>query len=124
MRRLGIVVIFFLLGCAAGSSAIQEATIERGADLLKHGAYKDAIAVFAAILDKKPSDAEAAAGLGRALIETGDYQGAEARLKAYLASSPESVAARIEYAQVFFETGRYPSTGASRTFRDRATPRE
>src|SRR6266496_5500385 len=52
MRRLGIVIIVFLLGCSFRSGATQEASLARGRDLLKHGSYKEAIAVFTALADK------------------------------------------------------------------------
>src|SRR5438552_1130756 len=91
MRRLGIVIIVFLLGCSFQSGATQEASLARGRDLLKHGSYKEAIAVFTALVDKNSKDGDAIEGLVLAQIETGDYPTAEKRTRDFLNTQPAEV---------------------------------
>ena len=79
----------------------------RGRELLKHGSYKEAIAVFAALTAKNANDAEATEGLVRAQIETGDYDGAEKRTRDFLNTHPTEASVRIALGEIEFETGRY-----------------
>lgn len=72
MRRLGIIAIVFFFGCSFNASSAQEATIERARLLLKHGAYKEAIATYSTLLQKNPADREAFDGITRAQTETGE----------------------------------------------------
>jgi tetratricopeptide (TPR) repeat protein len=103
-------LLIFLFGCSFSSA--QEVSVARGRDLLKHGSYQEAIAVFAALIDKNPADADAVEGLVRAQIETGDYPNAEKRARDSLNShSPES-AVRVALADLELETGRYIEAAA------------
>ncbi|MEK6321836.1 MAG: tetratricopeptide repeat protein [Acidobacteriota bacterium] len=112
MRRLGIITIFFFLGCSFNSSSAQEATLERARVLLKHGAYKEAIATYSTLLQKKPADREAFEGLTRAQIETGEYENAEKRLRTFLNEHPSDANARCMLAEIEFQTGRYAEAAA------------
>ncbi len=107
MRRLGIVIIVFLLGCSFQSGAAQEASLTRGRDLLKHGSYKEAIAVFTALVDKNSKDSGAVEGLVRAQIETGDYSTAEKRTRDFLNAQPNEGLLRAALGEIAFQTGRY-----------------
>ena len=100
-----MIVLFF--GCSFNSSSAQEATLERAGVLLKHGAYKEAIAAYSTLLQKNAADAEALEGLTRAQIETGEYQSAEKRLRAFLNEHPADASARSSLGDVEFQTGRY-----------------
>lgn len=106
MKRLGVFALIFFLGCSLNSGAAQEQTIERGREFLKRGAYKEAIAVFNALLQKNSGDADAQTGLAQALIETGEYSTAEKRLKEFLGSSADPQL-RVLLGEVEYETGRY-----------------
>jgi tetratricopeptide (TPR) repeat protein len=107
MKRLGIFTLIFLLGCTFNSGAAQENTIERGRELLKHGSYKEAAAVFTALLAKNSNDEPAQQGLMRTLIETGDYRTAESKTKEYLSARPKDGAMRVALGDVLVATGRY-----------------
>jgi tetratricopeptide (TPR) repeat protein len=112
MRRLGIVIIVFLLGCSFNSGAAQEVSLARARDLLKHGSYKEAIAVFAALADKNSKDGGAVEGLVRAQIETGDYAAAEKRARDFLNMQPLEGFVRVALGEIEFETGRYSEAAA------------
>jgi tetratricopeptide (TPR) repeat protein len=107
MKRLGIIILVFLFSCSFNSGAAQELSIERGRTLVKHGAYKEAIALFNSLLAKNPSDRDALEGLVFALTETGDYQAAEKRAADYLGAHPADAALRVGLADIKLETGRY-----------------
>src|ERR1700720_3370624 len=107
MKRLSLIKIIFLFGCSFNSSSAQEATAERARVLLKHGAYKEAIAAYSALLQNRPADDSALEGLTRARIETGDYQVAEKTLRTFLNEHPADAIARSWIAEIEFQTGRY-----------------
>ena len=107
MKRFGIITVFFLFGCSFNSSSAQEAPAERARVLLKHGAYKEAIAAYSALIQKNPADDDALDGLTRARIETGDYQIAEKTLRTFLNEHPSDAIARSWIAEIEFQTGRY-----------------
>jgi tetratricopeptide (TPR) repeat protein len=112
VKRISFIAIIFLFGCSFNSSSAQEATIERARILLKHGAYKEAIAAYSALLQKKPIDSEALEGLTRARFETGEYQLAEKTLRTFLSENPSEASARSWLAEIEFQTGRYGDAAA------------
>jgi tetratricopeptide (TPR) repeat protein len=112
MKRIAIVAIVFLLGCSFNSSSAQEATVERARLLLKHGAYKEAIAAYSALLQKNSADREAFEGLTRAQIATGELEAAEKSLRALLSDSSSEVSARTLLGELEFGTGRYAEAAA------------
>src|SRR5258705_1202552 len=112
VRRLGVVVFVFVFGCSFNSGAAQDVSIARGRELLKHGSYKDAIAVFTALADKSPNDGEASECLVRAQIETGDYTRAAKRAADFLNSHPDEAAMRVVSGEIKLATGRYPEADA------------
>jgi predicted Zn-dependent protease len=112
MKRLGFLTLVLLLGCSFQSGAAQEISLARGRDLLKHGSYKEAIAVFTALVDKNSKDADAVEGLIRAQIETGDYAAAEKRVRDFLNAQPAEASLRVALGEIEFETGRYSEAGA------------
>jgi tetratricopeptide (TPR) repeat protein len=107
MKRLGFLTLVLLLGCSFNSGAAQEVSLARGRDLLKHGSYKEAIAVFTALADKNSKDGGAVEGLVRAQIETGDYAAAEKRARDFLNTQPAEGFVRVALGEIEFETGRY-----------------
>ncbi len=107
MKRSVLIIVLLLFGCSFNSGAAQDVSIARGKQLLKHGGYKEAIALFTALVSKNPNDADATEGLARALIETGDYSSAEKRSRDFLNAHPSEAALRIALAEVAFQTGRY-----------------
>jgi len=107
MKRLGFLTLVLLLGCSFQSGAAQEVSLARGRDLLKHGSYKEAIAVFNSLVDKNSKDADAVEGLVRAQIETGDYVAAEKRARDFLNTQPAEASLRVALGEIRFETGRY-----------------
>ncbi|MFY9557618.1 MAG: tetratricopeptide repeat protein [Blastocatellia bacterium] len=119
MRRFGIIIIIFFFGCSFNSGA-QEISIARARDLLKTGNYKEAIAVFTALLDKNQKDAAATEGLARAQMETGDYSSAEKRARDFLAAQPSEGSVRITLGEIELDTGRYSeaATDFDRAARD------
>lgn len=112
MRRLCFLILVFLLGCSFQSGTAQEVSLERGRDLLKHGNYKEAIAVFSALVDKNAKDAGAVEGLIRAQIQTGDYAAAEKRARDFLSSQPSEGAVRVALGEIELETGRYTDSAS------------
>lgn len=112
MKRLGVITIFFLFGCSFNSSSAQEATVERARVLLKHGAYKEAITAYSALLQKNSTDREALEGLIRAQIATGELEAAEKRLRAFLSEHSSDASARSLLGEVEFGTGRYADAAA------------
>lgn len=117
MKRLGFFTLILLLGCSFNSGAAQDQTLERGQEFLKRGAYKEALTVFNALLQKNSGDASAQIGLAQAMIETGDYSNAEKKLKDFLSSASANPLLRVLLGEVEYETGRY--TEAAQEF-DRA----
>jgi tetratricopeptide (TPR) repeat protein len=107
MKRLGLVLLLFFLGCSINSDAAQAVTIERGRELLKQGSYKEAISIFTALVEKDANDAAAVEGLARAQIETGDYAGAEKRVKELLNKQADNASIRNLLGEIQLETGRY-----------------
>jgi tetratricopeptide (TPR) repeat protein len=85
----------------------QDLTLERGQVLLTHGAYKEALAHFNAMLEKQADDKEAQVSLLRTLFESGDYAAMEKRAKEFLVKQPNEARLRIALGEVMFETGRY-----------------
>ncbi len=112
MKRLGLVILLFFLGCSVNSDAAQAPSIERGRELLKQGNYKEAISVFTTLLEKDAGDAAAVEGLTRAQIETGDYAGAEKRAKEFLGKQAADASIRNLLGEVQLETGRYAEAAA------------
>jgi tetratricopeptide (TPR) repeat protein len=107
MKRLGFLLLVFLLSCSFNSGAAQEVTLERAQTLLKHGAYKQAADAFTALLQKNANDRDAQIGVTAALFESGDCAGAEKRVKEFLSAQPTEAALRVWLAEVELETGRY-----------------
>jgi tetratricopeptide (TPR) repeat protein len=102
-----MLALFLAVGIAA-----QDSALERGQVLLAHGAYKEAIAHFNAMLEKQADTIDAQVLLLRALTETGDYVGAEKRAKEFLAKQPNEARLKIALGEVMFETGRYAEAAA------------
>jgi len=123
MKRLGIIVLLFFLGCSINSDAAQNASVERGRELLKQGNYKEAITVFAALVEKDANDSAAVEGLARAQIETGDYASAEKRVKEFLGKQADNSSIRTLLGEIQLETGRYSEAVAEfdRASRDAKT---
>ncbi|HET9532630.1 MAG TPA: tetratricopeptide repeat protein [Blastocatellia bacterium] len=107
MKRVGLILIICFLGCSINSGAAQEPTVARGQTMLKHGAYREAIATFNALLQKNPKDADAQQGLVRALYETGEYFEAEKKAKDFLKDSSSASPLQVVLADVMMATGRY-----------------
>ena len=124
MKRLGLIILLFLISCSFNSGAAQEMSIERGRVLLKHGAYKEAIAAFDALLQKNSKDRDALEGSVMAQTALGQYEAAESRLKAYLKDNPGDAALRNALAEIQLETGRYAEAAAEfeRASRDASVP--
>ena len=99
-------LLLFFFSCSYSSA--QEISLTRGRELLKKGNYKEAIAVFTALIDKNSNDTDAIEGLVQAQIETGDYTSAEKRAREFLNSHPGESALRRALGDVELETGRYP----------------
>ncbi|MFP5261490.1 MAG: tetratricopeptide repeat protein [Blastocatellia bacterium] len=112
MKRLGLVTLLFLISCSFNSGAAQETSVERGRVLLKHGAYKEALAAFDAVLQKNPGDRDALEGRVAAQVALGQYDAAEGRLKAHLKDNPADAALRNSLAEIQLETGRYADAAA------------
>jgi cellulose synthase operon protein C len=112
MKRFGLVILVFLLSCSFNSGSAQEMTIERGRTLLKHGAYKEALIVFDALLQKNSNDRDALEGRVAAQTTIGQYKDAETRLIAYLKTNPNDAALRNALAEIQLETGRYGDAAA------------
>lgn len=100
-------LLLFFFSCSFSSPAAQEITLERGRALLHRGGYKEAIAVFTALIEKNANDAGAVAGLVEAQIETGDYAAADKRAREFLRSHAAESAVRVLLGRVQLETGRY-----------------
>ncbi|HKQ07963.1 MAG TPA: tetratricopeptide repeat protein [Blastocatellia bacterium] len=120
MKRLGLFVLIFLLGCTFNSGAAQEISAQRAEELFRHGSYKEAAAMFNALLARSASDEQAQRGLVNVLVETGDYPQAESKAKAFLNARPNDAALRIALAEVRYQTGRYAeaATDFERAARD------
>jgi cellulose synthase operon protein C len=112
MRRLAIIAIVLFIGCSFNSSSAQEATLDRARVLLKHGAYREAIAAYSTLVQKNPADREAFEGLTRAQIETGEYENAEKRLRTFLNEHGSDASARCSLGDIEFLTGRYAEAAA------------
>ena len=112
MRRVGFISIVFLLSCTFNSGAAQDISAERAGELFRHGSYKEAAAMFSALLAKTPGDEVAQLGLLKVLVETGAYPQAESKAKEILAVRPADAAARIQLAEVRYQTGKYAEAAA------------
>ena len=112
MKRFISLMLVFFLSCAFNSRAAEEATVERGRDLLKHGSYKEASAVFTALLAKDPANEQAQQGLLRVMFETGDYAAAEAKAKEYSNARPSDAWLKVLLGEVELATGRYGDAAA------------
>jgi tetratricopeptide (TPR) repeat protein len=112
MRRTVLIALLFVFGCSFNSGSAQEMSVARGRELLKHGSYKEAIAVFTALADKNSNDAEASESLVRAQIETGDYTRAAKRAADFLNAHPAEAAMRVASGEIKLETGRYAEADA------------
>jgi tetratricopeptide (TPR) repeat protein len=106
MKRTVLIALLFVFGCSFNSGAAQEISLARGRELLKHGSYKEAIAVFTTLADKNSNDAETTESLVRAYIETGDYTRAAQRAADFLNAHPAEAAMRVASGQIKLETGR------------------
>ncbi len=106
MKRFVLLIFVCLISCSFKTGAAQEISIESGRTLLKAGSYKEAITVFAALLEKDSNNREAQEGLLSARIVTGDYETAERDAKEFLKAS-SNPALRVALGQILFETGRY-----------------
>lgn len=104
MKHLLRITLILLLSCAVTA---QDLTLERGQELLIHGAYKEAIAHLNTMLAKPVDGNEAQVLLLRALLETGEYAAAEKRVKEFLIKQPNDARLKIALGDVLFETGRY-----------------
>ncbi|HEY9231784.1 MAG TPA: tetratricopeptide repeat protein, partial [Blastocatellia bacterium] len=107
MKRLGLFALLFLLGCTMNSGAAQEVSAERAEQLFMHGSYKEAAAMFNALLARSAGDERAQRGLANLLVETGDYLQAESKAKEYLNARPADAAVRAALGEVRYQTGRY-----------------
>src|ERR1041384_4951218 len=107
MKRLGLFALLFLLSCTFNSGAAQEVSVLRAEQLFKHGSYKEAAAMFNALLAKNSGDEQAQRGLVNVLVETGDYAQAESKAKEFLGARPADAAIRSALAEVRYQTGRY-----------------
>jgi tetratricopeptide (TPR) repeat protein len=112
MKRSLLVMLVLVFGCSFNSGAAQDVSVARGKQLLKHGGYKEAIAVFTTLVGKNANDADAAEGLVRAQIETGDYASAEKRSRDFLVSHPTDAPLLIGLGEIEFGTGRYAEAAA------------
>lgn len=112
VARTGVLFLFFMIGCSLDYGAAQEVSLQRGQDLLKRGNYKEAVAVFSALLDKSPRETAAQVGLIRALIETGDYSAAESKAAEFLKQNPADGSVEAALGEVLFQTGRYADAAA------------
>jgi len=120
MKRLGLFALVFLLSCTFNSGAAQEVSAERAQQLFKQGSYKEAAAMFNALLAKNSGDESAQRGLINVLVETGDYAQAESRAKEFLNARPADGALRVALGEVYYQTGRYADavTAFDRAARD------
>jgi tetratricopeptide (TPR) repeat protein len=107
MKRLGIFALVFLLSCTFNSGAAQEVSSQRAEQLFKQGSYKEAVAMFNALLAKNGSDEQAQRGLVIALVETGDYAQAESKAKEFLNARPADAMIRVALGETRYQTGRY-----------------
>jgi cellulose synthase operon protein C len=109
MKHLAIILLTLVFSCV---SVAQDLSLDRGKNLLKSGAYKEAIAHFNSMLEKQADNREAQELLIRAQIETGDYAAAEKRVKDFLAKAPGDAPLRNALGDIQFETGRYAEAAA------------
>ncbi len=107
VKRIGIIAIVFVFGCSFNSGAAQETSVARGRELLKKGDYKEALAVFVALLQKNGLDRDAFEGRILCQFAVGQYEAAGNRTKVHLAENPSDAALRVLFAEIYFETGRY-----------------
>src|SRR5437764_12725872 len=107
MKRLGLFALVFLLSCTFNSGAAQEATVQRAEQLFKQGSYKEAAAMFNALLVKNASDEPAQRGLVNVLVETGDYAQGESQAKEFLNARPADAMIRVALGELRYQTGRY-----------------
>lgn len=104
MKYLLSITLILVLFCAVMA---QELTLERGQELVTHGAYKEAIVHLNAMLEKQSDATEVQVLLLRTLMETGEYATVEKRVKEFLVKQPNQPQLRIALGDVLFETGRY-----------------
>ncbi|HJQ26374.1 MAG TPA: tetratricopeptide repeat protein [Blastocatellia bacterium] len=107
MKRLGLFALIFLLGCTLNSGAAQEVSVDNAEQLFRHGSYKEAAAMFNALLAKNAGDERAQRGLVGVLVETGDYAQVESKAKEFLNARPADAALRLALSEVRYQTGRY-----------------
>src|SRR5205085_1992822 len=107
MKRLGLFSLVFLLSCTFNSGAAQEVSVQRAEQLFKQGSYKEAVAMFNALLAKSANDEQAQRGLVNVLVETGDYVQAESKAKEFLNARPADAAMRNALGEIRYQTGRY-----------------
>src|ERR1700754_1180629 len=107
MQRLGIFALFFLLSCTFNSGAAQEVSLQRAEQLFKQGSYKEAAAMFNALLARSAGDEQAQRGLVNLLVETGDYAQAESKAQEFLTARPADGAIRLALGEIRYQTGRY-----------------
>jgi tetratricopeptide (TPR) repeat protein len=112
MKRLGLIILVFLISCTFNSGAAQEVSIGRGRDLLKHGSYKEALSVFDTLVQRNATDRDAVEGRAVSQFALGQYEAAETRIKAYLKDNPVDAALRVVLADIQLETGRYGEAAA------------
>src|SRR5690349_5219929 len=112
MKRFGLFALLFLLGCTFNSGAAQEVSAPHAEQLFKQGSYKDALAMFNAMLAKNGGDEQAQRGLVNVLVETGDYAQAESKANAFLGARPADAAIRSALAEARYQTGRYGDAAA------------
>ena len=112
MKRLAFLILLFLLSCTFNSGAAQEVSVQRAEQLFKQGSYKEALAMFNALLAKNSNDEQAQRGLINVLVETGDYAQAESKANAILSARPADAAIRNALGEVRHQTGRYAEAAA------------
>jgi tetratricopeptide (TPR) repeat protein len=112
MKRFGLFVLLFLLGCTFNSGAAQDVSAQHAEQLFKQGSYKEALAMFNAVLAKNSGDEQAQRGLVNVLVETGDYAQAESKANTFLGARPADAAIRSALAETRYQTGRYPDAAA------------
>ena len=112
MKRFGLFALLFLLSCTFNSGAAQEVSVQRAEQLFKQGSYKEAAAMFNALLAKDGGDEQAQRGLVNVLVETGDYAQAESKAKEFLNARPADAALRNALGEVRYQSGRYGEAAA------------
>ncbi|HTS51637.1 MAG TPA: sulfotransferase [Burkholderiales bacterium] len=78
-----------------------------GDQLLREGAYREALEIFRQLVDRDGRDAIARNGLGNSLAQLGQYSEAEAEFKRLIGIKPDLPEAHFNLAGVYNATGRY-----------------